>query len=238
MAPGLLPSDRGAPGRDEMVMGEPQTLELELAALPAAACRWGCCAAHCRRPPAPRHDPHRGNPARAPIRCRRSARHWGDATRFAASNGLRRGAVGVQGEGPVPAGPGQGGGGEASRAPPPPPPPPPPTPPPRTPLRPANTCRRSCRWCNCLDGRWAAFTWRATAVRSPSRAPAHSPPMAATRPLRRRRVAADSPVGAFDECVALAGLAWNWPTSCAWAARVYVNDRFARRDSWACVPWW
>ncbi|PRW61256.1 NEOXANTHIN-DEFICIENT 1-like isoform X1 [Chlorella sorokiniana] len=38
----------------------------------------------------------------------------------------------------------------------------------------------------------------------------------------------DSPVGAFDECVALAGLAWNFPTSCAWAARVYVNDREAR----------
>lgn len=37
-----------------------------------------------------------------------------------------------------------------------------------------------------------------------------------------------SPVGAFDECVALAGLAWNFPTSCAWAARVYVNDRVAR----------
>ncbi|EFN51039.1 hypothetical protein CHLNCDRAFT_141535 [Chlorella variabilis] len=37
-----------------------------------------------------------------------------------------------------------------------------------------------------------------------------------------------SPVGAFDECVALAGLAWNFPTSCAWAARVYVSDRDAR----------
>lgn len=39
------------------------------------------------------------------------------------------------------------------------------------------------------------------------------------------RAPADSPVGAFDECVALAGLAWNFPTSCAWAARVYVNNR-------------
>ncbi|KAL4438455.1 hypothetical protein ABPG77_000103 [Micractinium sp. CCAP 211/92] len=38
----------------------------------------------------------------------------------------------------------------------------------------------------------------------------------------------DSPVGAFDECVALAGLAWNFPTSCAWAARVYVNNKEAR----------
>lgn len=38
----------------------------------------------------------------------------------------------------------------------------------------------------------------------------------------------DSPVGAFDEMVALAGLAWNFPTSCAWAARVYVNSRCAR----------
>ncbi|KAL4431343.1 hypothetical protein ABPG75_006599 [Micractinium tetrahymenae] len=38
----------------------------------------------------------------------------------------------------------------------------------------------------------------------------------------------DSPVGAFDECVALAGLAWNFPSSCAWAARVYVNNREAR----------
>ncbi|PNH03494.1 hypothetical protein TSOC_010447, partial [Tetrabaena socialis] len=38
----------------------------------------------------------------------------------------------------------------------------------------------------------------------------------------------DSPVGAFDELVALAGLVWNAPTSCAWAARVYVNNREAR----------
>ena len=37
-----------------------------------------------------------------------------------------------------------------------------------------------------------------------------------------------SPVGPFDELVALAGLAWNFPTSCAWAARVYVNKRSAR----------
>lgn len=37
-----------------------------------------------------------------------------------------------------------------------------------------------------------------------------------------------SPVGAFDELVALAGLAWNFPTSCAWAARVYVNNKEAR----------
>jgi hypothetical protein len=38
----------------------------------------------------------------------------------------------------------------------------------------------------------------------------------------------DSPAGAFDELVALAGLAWNFPTSCAWAARVYVNNVSAR----------
>lgn len=39
----------------------------------------------------------------------------------------------------------------------------------------------------------------------------------------------DSPAGQFDELVALAGLAWNFPTSCAWAARVYVNSDEARR---------
>lgn len=38
----------------------------------------------------------------------------------------------------------------------------------------------------------------------------------------------DSPAGPFDELVALAGLAWNFPTSCAWAARVYVNNVSAR----------
>ncbi|CAD7697917.1 unnamed protein product [Ostreobium quekettii] len=38
----------------------------------------------------------------------------------------------------------------------------------------------------------------------------------------------DSPAGAFDELVVLGGLAWNRPTSCAWAARVYVNNRHAR----------
>eukprot|EP00892_Ulva_mutabilis_P011491 jgi/Ulvmu1/8714/UM047_0054.1 len=38
----------------------------------------------------------------------------------------------------------------------------------------------------------------------------------------------DSPVGAFDELVVLAGLVWNPPTSCAWAQRVYVNNRAAR----------
>ncbi|KAK9803448.1 hypothetical protein WJX73_002248 [Symbiochloris irregularis] len=38
----------------------------------------------------------------------------------------------------------------------------------------------------------------------------------------------DSPAGAFDEVVVLAGLVWNFPTSCAWAARVYVNNREAR----------
>lgn len=38
----------------------------------------------------------------------------------------------------------------------------------------------------------------------------------------------DSPVGAFDELVVLAGLVWNAPTSCAWAQRVYVNSHAAR----------
>mmetsp|Transcript_7417 Transcript_7417/g.21914 ORF Transcript_7417/g.21914 Transcript_7417/m.21914 type:complete len:289 (+) Transcript_7417:202-1068(+) len=38
----------------------------------------------------------------------------------------------------------------------------------------------------------------------------------------------DSPVGEFDELVAMAGLVWNFPGSCAWAARVYVNDKTAR----------
>ena len=38
----------------------------------------------------------------------------------------------------------------------------------------------------------------------------------------------DSPAGVFDEMVALGGLVWNPPTSCAWAARVFVNNRDAR----------
>ncbi|KAL6776373.1 CGL24 [Auxenochlorella protothecoides x Auxenochlorella symbiontica] len=33
-----------------------------------------------------------------------------------------------------------------------------------------------------------------------------------------------SPAGAFDELVALAGLVWDGPTSCAWAGRVLVNS--------------
>lgn len=44
-----------------------------------------------------------------------------------------------------------------------------------------------------------------------------------------------SPVGAFDELVALAGLAWNFPTSCAWAARVYVNNVSARNHGLTVV---
>ena len=39
----------------------------------------------------------------------------------------------------------------------------------------------------------------------------------------------DSPAGTFDEMVALGGLVWNAPTSCAWAARVYVNNKDARK---------
>ncbi|XP_054806550.1 protein NEOXANTHIN-DEFICIENT 1 isoform X2 [Prosopis cineraria] len=34
----------------------------------------------------------------------------------------------------------------------------------------------------------------------------------------------DSPAGVFDELVVIAGIVWNRPTSCAWAARVYVNS--------------
>ncbi|XP_044487799.1 protein NEOXANTHIN-DEFICIENT 1-like isoform X2 [Mangifera indica] len=34
----------------------------------------------------------------------------------------------------------------------------------------------------------------------------------------------DSPAGAFDELVVIAGIVWNPPTSCAWAARVFVNS--------------
>lgn len=29
----------------------------------------------------------------------------------------------------------------------------------------------------------------------------------------------------LGQFVALGGLVWDFPTSCAWAARVYVNDR-------------
>lgn len=39
---------------------------------------------------------------------------------------------------------------------------------------------------------------------------------------------AGSPAGTFDEMVALGGLVWNAPTSCAWAARVFVNSDDAR----------
>ena len=39
----------------------------------------------------------------------------------------------------------------------------------------------------------------------------------------------DSPAGTFDEMVALGGLVWNPPTSCAWAARVLVNSKTARQ---------
>ncbi|GMP82197.1 hypothetical protein CsSME_00036620 [Camellia sinensis var. sinensis] len=34
----------------------------------------------------------------------------------------------------------------------------------------------------------------------------------------------DSPVGIFDELVVIAGIVWNPPTSCAWAARVLVSS--------------
>ncbi|XXG41757.1 hypothetical protein AAC387_Pa01g2157 [Persea americana] len=39
----------------------------------------------------------------------------------------------------------------------------------------------------------------------------------------------DSPVGRFDELVVIAGIVWNPPTSCAWAARVLVNSHEACR---------
>lgn len=38
----------------------------------------------------------------------------------------------------------------------------------------------------------------------------------------------DSPAGAFDELVVMAGLTWNAPSSCAWAGRVFVNNKDAR----------
>ncbi|XP_062110706.1 protein NEOXANTHIN-DEFICIENT 1 [Humulus lupulus] len=37
----------------------------------------------------------------------------------------------------------------------------------------------------------------------------------------------DSPAGAFDELVVIAGLVWNPPTSCAWATKVFVNSNEA-----------
>ncbi|KAI3467803.1 hypothetical protein Pfo_024466 [Paulownia fortunei] len=37
----------------------------------------------------------------------------------------------------------------------------------------------------------------------------------------------DSPAGIFDELVVIAGIVWNPPTSCAWAARVLVNSEKA-----------
>ncbi|CAM8918718.1 hypothetical protein QQ045_026924 [Rhodiola kirilowii] len=37
----------------------------------------------------------------------------------------------------------------------------------------------------------------------------------------------ESPVGVFDELVVIAGIVWNPPTSCAWAARVLVNSEEA-----------
>uniref|UniRef100_A0A0E0M9B7 Protein NEOXANTHIN-DEFICIENT 1 n=1 Tax=Oryza punctata TaxID=4537 RepID=A0A0E0M9B7_ORYPU len=39
----------------------------------------------------------------------------------------------------------------------------------------------------------------------------------------------DSPAGKFDELVVIAGIVWNPPTSCAWAARVLVNSAQACR---------
>lgn len=39
----------------------------------------------------------------------------------------------------------------------------------------------------------------------------------------------ESPAGAFDEAVALAGLVWAPPASAAWAARVYVSNAAAER---------
>ncbi|XP_078444088.1 protein NEOXANTHIN-DEFICIENT 1 isoform X2 [Wolffia australiana] len=37
-----------------------------------------------------------------------------------------------------------------------------------------------------------------------------------------------SPAGAFDELVAISGIVWNPPTSCAWASRVLVSSYEAR----------
>lgn len=39
----------------------------------------------------------------------------------------------------------------------------------------------------------------------------------------------DSPAGMFDELVVIAGIVWDPPTSCGWAARVLVNSHEACR---------
>lgn len=43
------------------------------------------------------------------------------------------------------------------------------------------------------------------------------------------------PVPPSRQLVVMAGLAWNPPTSCAWAARVYVNNKEARNHGLAHV---
>jgi len=45
----------------------------------------------------------------------------------------------------------------------------------------------------------------------------------------------DSPCGAFDEAVVLAGLVWDGPLSSAWAGRVYVDAPEARDHGRRCV---
>ncbi|XP_019052320.1 PREDICTED: protein NEOXANTHIN-DEFICIENT 1 isoform X2 [Nelumbo nucifera] len=45
----------------------------------------------------------------------------------------------------------------------------------------------------------------------------------------------DSPAGIFDELVVIAGIVWNPPTSCAWAARVLVNSQEACFHGRKCV---
>ncbi|PKU70444.1 hypothetical protein MA16_Dca013480 [Dendrobium catenatum] len=46
----------------------------------------------------------------------------------------------------------------------------------------------------------------------------------------------DSPVAKFDELVVIAGTVWNPPTSCAWAARVLVNNEEACRHGRKVKP--
>ncbi|XP_043701158.1 protein NEOXANTHIN-DEFICIENT 1 isoform X2 [Telopea speciosissima] len=45
----------------------------------------------------------------------------------------------------------------------------------------------------------------------------------------------DSPAGIFDELVVIAGIVWNPPTSCAWAARVLVNSHEACFHGRKCI---
>lgn len=39
------------------------------------------------------------------------------------------------------------------------------------------------------------------------------------------------------QLVVISGLVWNWPTSSAWAARVYVNDRYTPSAHLLHISW-